>query len=352
MFLPSQYVNHLFGCLDSRLGITMSRKDLAREIIEDIVAIARKLGHIPTMAEYVISGGKFRWRQTELAFGSWTMALKAAGLTTYKQQVKDEARDPKILVFDIETAPLLGYVWSIWEQNIGLNQIKHDWFILSWAAKWLDKQPVIQMDQEKAKDMEDDKAILKPLWELLNEADCVITQNGKAFDSKKVNARFAINGMGPPSPYRHIDTKALAKKSFGFTSNKLEYLSDKLCTKKKSKHHEFEGFELWKECLNRNPKAWKVMREYNCQDVLATEELYKKLRPWGIGINMNVLHGDAVHKCICGSQDLIKKGFKFTQAGKFQQFQCRACGSWTANTGQGNNLLSLKKRMSLKNIKD
>ena len=36
-------------------------------------------------------------------------------------------KKPRILFFDIETAPMLGYMWSLWDQNLGLNQIKQDW---------------------------------------------------------------------------------------------------------------------------------------------------------------------------------------------------------------------------------
>lgn len=43
----------------------------------------------------------------------------------------------KVLLSDIETAPILASVWRIWDQNIGLNQIKADWHLLSFAAKWL-----------------------------------------------------------------------------------------------------------------------------------------------------------------------------------------------------------------------
>ena len=86
------------------------------------------------------------------------------------------------------------------------------------------------------------------MWKLLDEADIVIGQNSKAFDIKKLNARFIIHGMQPPSSYRQIDTKILAKKHFNFTSNKLEYLSDKLNVKyKKQTKRKFSGFEMWKE---------------------------------------------------------------------------------------------------------
>ncbi len=256
---------------------------------------------------------------------------------------------PKILLLDVETAPMLGYVWGLWENNVALNQVKSDWHLLSWAAKWFGDKKVMYQDQRNAKNIENDKAILQGIWNLLDEADIIITQNGKSFDSKKLNARFILNGMKPPSPYKHIDTLIIAKKHFAFTSNKLEYMSDKLCTKyKKIKHAEFGGFELWKECLAGNPKAWREMERYNKYDVLALEELYTKLQPWDNSIDFNVYSDDDSIKCNCGSSSLSKRGFHFTASGKYQRFQCQSCKAWYSAKGEKNNLLSKSKRLSLK----
>lgn len=245
---------------------------------------------------------------------------------------------PKILVLDIETAPILAYVWKLWDENVGLNQIKSDWHVLSWAAKWVGESKVMYADQRNAKDRENDKAILKQLWELMNEADVVVSQNGKKFDSKKLNARFIIHGFKPPAPYKHIDTLELAKRHFGFTSNRLEYMSSKLCTKyKKLVGHKFPGFELWKECLAGNLEAWKEMERYNKHDVLSTEELYSKLAPWGHSVSFKPIIGE--DKCNCGSKRLEKRGFSYTTVGKFQRYQCLECGNWSKS---GKNLRSPK----------
>lgn len=333
----------------------MSRKELARSIIEDIVRVAREIGSIPSQRTYLESGkNKFKYATIKTAFSSWTTALKAAGLTAniqLERRAPEERREPKILIFDIETAPILGYVWGLWEQNVGINQIKSDWHLLSWAAKWFGDPPskIMYMDQRRAKLVEDDKNIMAGLWKLLDEADVVITQNGKAFDAKKVNARFVLNGMTPPSPYKHIDTLQLAKKSFAFSSNKLEYMSEKLCVKyKKLKSKEYAGFDLWKACLAGDVKAWREMEKYNKHDVLATEELYTKLAPWGVGVDLNVFHSESTCRCNCGSSDLIKKGFTYSKTGKYQQFQCKSCGCWLSTRGEGNNLLSKAKKSSLK----
>lgn len=264
------------------------------------------------------------------------------------QKNKAPPKGPKILIFDIETAPILGHVWSIWEQNVGLNQIKSDWHLLSWAAKWLGAPPneVMYLDQRDAKNIEDDKVLLSGIWRLLDEADVVITQNGINFDVKKLNARFILNGFPPPSPFKHIDTKIIASKRFGFTSNKLEYMTDKLCTKyKKLKHPKFEGFDLWKECLAGNPKAWAEMEKYNKHDVLSLEELYTKLAPWDGYLDFNLYHDDTQTTCPCGCTKFEKRGFAYTASGKFQQYRCTKCGAWTRGK---ENLFTPEKRKALR----
>lgn len=254
----------------------------------------------------------------------------------------------KILLLDIETAPMVSYTWGLWDQNVALNQIKSDWHVLSWSAKWLgdSASKIMYMDQRDAKNIEDDKAILKQIWKLLDECDILITQNGKAFDSKKLNARFILAGFQPPSSYRHIDTLLLAKKHFAFTSNKLEYMSDKLCTKyKKLKHATFGGFELWKECLAGNKKAWAQMEKYNKHDVLALEELYSKLIPWDNGINFNAYSESFTSVCTCGSEDFVRNGYAYTNAAKYQRYKCVKCGSETRDR---QNLLVPTKKKNLR----
>jgi hypothetical protein len=184
------------------------------------------------------------------------------------------------------------------------------------------------------------------IWNLLNEADVVITQNGKNFDQKKLNARFILQGFQPPGSYKHIDTKQIASKHFGFTSNRLEYMTDKLCVKyKKLKHKKFPGHEMWVECLKGNLEAWKEMELYNKHDVLALEELYTKLIPWDNSINFNLYHDEEDHVCKCGSTTFIKNGFYYTSSGKFQKHKCKSCG---AEHRDKQNLFTKEKRASLK----
>jgi hypothetical protein len=257
---------------------------------------------------------------------------------------KKQQDGPKILLFDIETAPILAYVWRLWDENIGLNQIKEDWHVLSWAAKWLDDDKVMYADQRSSKKISDDKAILQQLWNLLNEADIVVTQNGKKFDEPKIKARMILHGMPPYSPVRHFDTWQVARNKFAFTSNKLEYLSKNLSTIKKLTRRKFDGFDLWAECLKGNKAAWREMERYNKIDVLALEQVYKKLAPWDTSINHTIYHTGDGHVCSCGSKDFKKDGFSYNNTGKFQAYVCKQCG--TRMRGK-ENLVPKDKRKKL-----
>lgn len=255
---------------------------------------------------------------------------------------------PKVLILDIETAPLLGYCWGLWENNIALNQLKSDWYVLSWSAKWLGApaKETMYQDQRGRRNLENDKPLLAGIWELLDEADVVISQNGKQFDIKKLNARFVVNGMKPTSSFKHIDTLQIAKKHFGFTSNKLEYMTGKLCTKyKKLTHKKFPGFEMWKECLAGNIEAWKAMEEYNKYDVLSLEELYTKLIPWDNTVNFNLYDDNAVNVCKCGSSTFNRNGHFYGASGKYQRYSCGKCG---AESRSRENLFSKEKKKSLR----
>jgi uncharacterized protein YprB with RNaseH-like and TPR domain len=233
---------------------------------------------------------------------------------------------PKVLFLDIETAPILGFVWGLFDQNIAINQIHTDWHILSWAARWQGESKMHYMDQRNAKDLENEKVILEGIWKLLDESDIVVGHNSKSFDIKKLNARFLVHGMQPPSTFRQIDTLTIAKKYFAMTSNKLEYLADKLkCKLKKLKTKKFVGFELWKQCLAKNKEAFKEMQLYNMRDVEVLEEVYEKLIPWDKSINFSIFN-DGKHICSCGSDKLIRKGINANNSGIFQRFKCSNCG--------------------------
>ena len=236
---------------------------------------------------------------------------------------------PKILIFDIETTPILGYTWGIWEQNV--IDIVKPWYMLCFAYKWLGESEVHvvalpDFKERYATNKEDDFELVVALRNLFDQADMIVAHNGDEFDIKKSNARFIAHGLVPPSPYVQIDTKKIAKRYFKFESNSLDKLGDYLGLGRKK---ETGGFGLWKGCMAGDESSWKLMISYNKQDVRLLEAIYNKLKPWH-RTHPNVGH-TADYACPkCGSTDVQKRGYARTSAGTFyQRFQCNGCGGWS-----------------------
>lgn len=246
--------------------------------------------------------------------------------------LKDNKKLPKILIFDIETAPIKAYVWKTWKENVSLDQIISDWFVICWSAKWLYSDEIMGdcVTPREAR-REDDKRVIKKLWDLFNEADIVIAHNAIKFDVPKMNARFLYYDMNPPAPYQIIDTLQVAKREFKFTSNKLDALAHyfgfapKLDT----------DFELWKKCLEGDQEALDYMFEYNKYDVELLEAVYLKLRPWihnhpNVG---NYTDNNIPVCCNCGSYSLkpMDNQYYKTQISTYKLYRCRECGAISRN---------------------
>lgn len=258
--------------------------------------------------------------------------------------------EPKILVADIETTPLELRGWGLFDQNFSLDQIAKDWSILSYAAKWLGKKKIYYGDTggRGHGKVRDDKKLMKPLRDLLMEADIVVAQNGKKFDVRKINARLIKHGFAPPKPYRVIDTMLEARKYFAFTSQKLKYTSEFLGVPPKDEHEEYPGMKLWTACLRDDPKVWPVLKRYNTQDILSTEHVYYKLRPW-IANHPNLgTFQPLIEKPICpncGSLNIQPWDRRANlQQGAYMRVLCKDCGAWSRMKEM---LLKLSKRRSM-----
>ena len=256
---------------------------------------------------------------------------------------------PRILTIDIETLPAVAYVWRLGEQHVTLDFLQTDWSIMSYAAKWLGEKEIMYADTggRGKRWVRHDKKLMKPLWDLLDEADLVVGQNAKKFDCRKVNARLVQQGFGPPSPYRVVDTLTASRKYFNFISHKLKHTSSILTDSPKDDHHNYPGIELWKACLADDPKAWKELKKYNCRDVIATEKKYLKIRPW-MDNHPNAcayIDSEAPACPKCGSVLLQYRGWEVTQQGRYPRLQCQGCGGWSR--GKQTQLPITKRRTML-----
>lgn len=240
----------------------------------------------------------------------------------------------KVLAWDIEMRPIGAYRWGLYDQSpVSLNQIIEPGGMISFASRWLGEPKSkirfhrVEGDSQSSL-LESRVDMLTALYGLMDEADALVSWNGKAFDTKHANREFIQLGWGPYSDVKEIDLMLAAKKVAKFPSNKLEYVAQLLLGKGKANH---EGFELWVKCMANDPKAWKRMEKYNKQDVHLLVELYNYLLPWIDAVpNHNLYDGyDGCPKC--GSDNIQRRGFRTTKVAKYARYQCRDCGSWSSS---------------------
>lgn len=146
------------------------------------------------------------------------------------------------------------------------------------------------------------------------------------FDIPKANSRFIVHGLEPPSSYQVIDTLTIAKKQFGFSSNKLDALAGYFNIKTKLD----TDFTLWAKCMDGDRDALNYMLKYNILDSEILEEVYIKLRPWvKAHPNSALYYNDNEQRCCnCGSSNVVKLDDKFyyTSVGKYEVYRCE-CGA-------------------------
>jgi hypothetical protein len=225
----------------------------------------------------------------------------------------------KILLLDIETAPSLAWVWTAWQE--GVIKIHKEWEVLMVSAMWLGDQ----LPRTVGRDTMTEKKMLEKVAGWLDEADVVVAHNGDDFDIRRLNARFLKHGIPPPSPYRTIDTKKVAKYHFYFDFNSLAHLGEYLGHGSKV---DTGGFSLWLGCMKDDKASWKKMREYNQQDVLLLKLVYLSLRPWMKSHPNVVTSGKGCAKC--GSTRLQSRGVRHTQTATYQRYQCMDCAGWSS----------------------
>jgi DNA polymerase elongation subunit (family B) len=235
-------------------------------------------------------------------------------------------KTPKIIIWDIETSPIVSYTWNLFPKYLSHDNIVEDWFIICGAWKELGSKKVEAVSIKK---LGDDYEVVKKLRDTLADADIIVHHYGDKFDLKKLNARLIYHGLQPLPKIHTVDTKKEASKIASFSSNRLDYLSKYLIGE--GKIH--VDFNLWVDIMKGSKSALKEMVQYNKVDVIRCEEVYVKLRPY----MKNHPHSGVIAekprfgscKC-CGSERLKKNGIRTTAAGiRKQEVQCKDCNSYS-----------------------
>ena len=225
----------------------------------------------------------------------------------------------KVLLLAIETLPGTAYGWSLWGENVPLERLIQPSRVVCWAAQWYGEKEVMFGSEWGVGHL----AMLQRIWDLIAEADAVITYNGDKFDLPKLQGEFAEYRLGNPGPVASIDLYKTARK-LGYMSNKLAHVAPHLGIGEKTKH---TGFDLWQRVdEGDDAQALELMEKYNKQDVRLLARLYKRLRPF---IKNHPFLGEEAGKCpCCQSSRVQRRGRRRTKAFFIERLHCQSCGTW------------------------
>jgi hypothetical protein len=242
-------------------------------------------------------------------------------------RIAKDAENVKILTLDIETRPMSGYFWDLWDVNISTTQIIDHGGLMCFAAKWAGKKDIMFF----ADWIDGYENMVKRAHELLSAADVLVSYNGERFDIKKLNQEFMLNGMAPPKPFKSIDLIRTNKARFALPSRKLDYLAQRSGVGQKVKH---QGFELWLQVMAGDPKAQALMEKYNKGDVAITEKTFLRLLPWLTNTPHMAMFTRDDHACpYCGRKDLKWDGeYTHTNVQSYRLIECGNCGGWCRGT--------------------
>jgi len=224
---------------------------------------------------------------------------------------------PKVLFFDIESTNL----------NAPFGTI------LCIGYKFLDdpKVHIPTIIDHSKNGMLDDRGLVERFSTVWNWSDYTCGHYAQRFDLPMIQSKLIKYGLPPLAPKPLIDTWRVARDNLKMHSNRLGAIAEYLgCETSKSPI----TFDDWLRAAHGDKKSLKYIVEHCRLDVLVLEEVFLKLRPLIKNEPARALFieqpTDALlGNCIaCGSDRLVRQGFKVTRTCRRQQFQCQSCGKW------------------------
>jgi len=179
---------------------------------------------------------------------------------------------------------------------------------------------------EWEKDVNDDKKLCQAAWEILKDADMVITHNGKRFDWRFLQTRLMVHRLPPLPRIIHVDTAAQAKAHLFAFNARLNTLAKALTDSQKLEH---DGWDMWVKVRKRDPKAMALMSKYCKQDVQALEQVYLAMRSLidqTVNHNLFNVEKDACPRC--GSRNVVKEGTRTYPTKVVTRYSCHGCRGW------------------------
>ena len=231
----------------------------------------------------------------------------------------------KRMIWDIETSPNIGLFWRPgYKVSLSHDNIIQERAIICICWKWEGENKVHSLEWDNG----DDRQLCEDFLQEALKADELIAHNGDKYDVKFFNARCLFHKLDPAPIWKTVDTLVIARRRFGFNSNRLDYLGKFLLNEGKI-HTEYG---MWKDILLNNcDKAMKKMVKYCKQDVVLLEKVWERLSPY----HTPKSHAGVMQyreKWSCphdGSINVIHSKKAITAAGTPRhQMKCNKCGRY------------------------
>lgn len=240
----------------------------------------------------------------------------------------------KTIVFDIETLPDLEQILKHfpriddWPGNSFKATLSS---VLCIAYKDLNEKKVHIIKAWDYPEWNDsvnsDIPVLEAFRKVVESATGLVSHNGKKFDYKFLQTRYLIRNLAKLPPVAHMDTRQLAKRHFSLIGNKLDDLAEALGTTKKIENG---GWDLWVKSHKRDPAALNLMAKYCKGDVLALDQIAKRLLAYDSHLPNKNLFFEEGNRCPrCGSLSVQKRGIETTRTTTYHRLFCNDCRGWS-----------------------
>ena len=252
----------------------------------------------------------------------------------------------KALTIDIERLPgqvsvqhrgftIDGPVWDLNALKHIIGRRIHADDVIEWprticaAARWYGDEEVMFAAEWEVGGYD---AFMREVWSWVDEADILIGHNMAAFDSKHLMSGWAEMGLPAPSPYKVIDTLKIARGSLNMESNTLDSLAKRLGVEAKSDKYDVRVAQA---AVNGDREAQAVLESYNRGDIVASEALFDRLRPYARNIpHLGMWTDDELACPSCGSTMTATGKTVHANVQRYEHLHCPNCGAHARGTAR------------------
>lgn len=250
----------------------------------------------------------------------------------------------KIVTLDIERLPGRHATWHRGQTVSGpfwdLNEIKgwtgrriHPDDVQEWprticaAWRWYGEEEVHFASEWQVGGYD---GFMRRAWEAFDSADIIVGHNMGRFDGPLLMSGWAEMGLPAPSPYKVIDTLKVARQVFGFESNTLDALNKRLGVDAKTDRYDVATARA---AVSGDKDAQEKLASYNRGDIVASEALFDRLRPYAKGLPHMGMWADSEIACPNCGHDMTATG-KTVHANvqAYEGMVCPSCGAHGRST--------------------